>query len=712
MKSHHFISILLLCSVCRAVAQDRTATLIHFDSISAKGLTLTKGWKFQAGDNPEWAKPEYNDAGWKPIDPVDERHHLKEVKDANIGWFRLNLQVDSSLQGKTVAFIVSGLGASEVYLNGKLVYKFGQVSSNYKTEQTRFFTNRLLSLKFDSHSPQVLAIRYSFHKRNLYLKFTFVRPVFKIVLKKIDQAFADHVKDDNFDATLRSIQVSFYLPLGLLLLSLFLSFRLRKEYLFTGIFCVCMFAAILMHIFALSEPTTVTRSNTLLYITQILYITGALSFLNGTYILYKSKRSGFFYFIMLYGLFSLCFYFISYDFSGLFNTFFFPLINIEFLRINWQAVRRRRPGAWILFATGLFLNISLLCLIWFTINNQQEAAAYLQSVCFIIPGIGLSFFYASEFARTLSALRLRAIEVEKLSHEMIAKEKEKQQILGAQNETLEQQVAERTAALSQSLQELKETQNHLFQREKMASLGELTAGIAHEIQNPLNFINNFSEVNAELIGEMQEEIEKGNADTAKNIARDIQQNFEKISYHGKRADGIVKGMLQHSRSSGTKEPADINKLVDEFLRLAYHGLRMKDKAFEATMKTEYDKSIEKITIAPNDVGRVILNLITNAFYAVNEKRKAATEKSYDPVIFVSTKSLGTNIEIRVRDNGNGIPPQLLDKIFQPFFTTKPTGQGTGLGLSISYDIIKAHNGELEVETKENEFTEFIITLPQ
>ncbi|MBP6989043.1 MAG: GHKL domain-containing protein [Ferruginibacter sp.] len=245
----------------------------------------------------------------------------------------------------------------------------------------------------------------------------------------------------------------------------------------------------------------------------------------------------------------------------------------------------------------------------------------------------------------------------------------------------------------------------------MASLGELTAGIAHEIQNPLNFVNNFSEVSTELIDEMNEEISKGHLDDAKEIANDLKQNLEKINHHGKRAGEIVKGMLQHSRtSSGQKEPTDINALCDEYLRLAYHGLRAKDKSFNAKFETEFDNSIDRINIIPQDIGRVILNLITNAFYAVNEKSNQNIA-GYEPIVDVSTKKEGNKVLITVKDNGSGISKSIVDKIFQPFFTTKPTGQGTGLGLSLSYDIVKAHGGEIKVETKENEGTGFLIILP-
>ena len=265
--------------------------------------------------------------------------------------------------------------------------------------------------------------------------------------------------------------------------------------------------------------------------------------------------------------------------------------------------------------------------------------------------------------------------------------------------------------LETTLSNLKSTQSQLIQSEKMASLGELTAGIAHEIQNPLNFVNNFSDVNTELIDEANDEIKKGNINEVETILNDIKENEEKIRNHGRRADAIVKGMLQHSRqSSGKKEPKDINALCDEYLRLSYHGLRAKDKNFNAELKTDFDESIGKINIVPQDIGRVVLNLINNAFYAVDEKAKLQAA-SYQPQVTVSTKNVGDKIQISVKDNGNGIPEQIKEKIFQPFFTTKPTGSGTGLGLSLSYDIVKAHNGEIKVETKEGEGTEFIIQLP-
>jgi two-component system NtrC family sensor kinase len=273
-------------------------------------------------------------------------------------------------------------------------------------------------------------------------------------------------------------------------------------------------------------------------------------------------------------------------------------------------------------------------------------------------------------------------------------------------------LSETNSLLNTTLDNLKSTQAQLIQSEKMASLGELTAGIAHEIQNPLNFVNNFSEVNTELIDEMKQELEAGNNEQAVAIAEDIRDNNIKITHHGKRADSIVKGMLQHSRNStGQKELTDINVLVDECMRLSYHGLRAKDKFFNAKAEKELDESIPKVNIVAQDIGRVILNLFTNAFYSVTQKRKELGD-AYEPVVTVKTRQKPGMVSISIRDNGNGVPAKVVDKIFQPFFTTKPVGEGTGLGLSMSYEIIsKGHGGELRVETREGEFAEFIIDLP-
>jgi two-component system NtrC family sensor kinase len=298
------------------------------------------------------------------------------------------------------------------------------------------------------------------------------------------------------------------------------------------------------------------------------------------------------------------------------------------------------------------------------------------------------------------------------------KERKEFDAITQQNRMLDKLVAERTAELTKQKDELQKTvellqttQQQLVQSEKLASLGELTAGIAHEIQNPLNFVNNFSEVSMEMIVEMEEELAKGDKDEALAIAADVKHNLEKVIHHGKRADSIVKGMLQHSRaSSDTKEPTDINKLADEYLRLAYHGLRAKDKSFNADLVTHFEEQVPLIDIVPQDIGRVLLNLFNNAFYAVQKKQE--TDSTFKPTVEISTAVVNGSLEIIVKDNGTGIPADIKEKIMQPFFTTKPTGEGTGLGLSLSYDIIaKGHGGTVNIDSVEGEYSVFIINLP-
>ncbi len=334
--------------------------------------------------------------------------------------------------------------------------------------------------------------------------------------------------------------------------------------------------------------------------------------------------------------------------------------------------------------------------------TAEEKATLINAIKKVDSDLAISEF---KLERTEKVKRTTAILLEETIEELEQKRKA---------------IEETNAALKESLDNLKATQSQLIQAEKMASLGELTAGIAHEIQNPLNFVNNFSEVSKELIDEMNIELEKGDFNEAKFIAMDVKENLEKINHHGKRAADIVKGMLQHSRaSSGQKELTDINALCDEYLRLSYHGLRAKDKNFNAKFETDFDSSLPKLNVVPQDIGRVVLNLINNAFYACNErnkiigtsdKSKNSSKLTFQPTVSISTKKIGNTIEIKVADNGNGIPQKVKDKIFQPFFTTKPTGEGTGLGLSLSYDIVKAHHGELLVETEENIGTTFKIVL--
>ena len=363
------------------------------------------------------------------------------------------------------------------------------------------------------------------------------------------------------------------------------------------------------------------------------------------------------------------------------------------------SIKGYRPGLFytfgsisILIFTSLFV-LSFFNVIPFTFWNQNSAfIGLIVEIIFYLFGLTYKIDQLKKNQDKAIQEQLRLLETN-------------QQLIETQKETLEAQVSERTA-------QLRASQAQLIQKEKLASLGELTAGIAHEIQNPLNFVNNFSEVSTELVEELEEEVDAGRIGEIKAIARDLHQNLQKITHHGRRASSIVKGMLEHSRTStGDKRPVDLNVLAGEYLKLAYQGLRAKDTTFNCELVTEFDSALTPIEIMPQEIGRVLLNLYNNAFYAVHLKQKTAPA-GYQPTVMVSTHQLANAVEIRVRDNGTGIPDAVKAKIFQPFFTTKPTGEGTGLGLSLSYDIItKGHGGELVVESHQGTGTEFIVKLP-
>jgi signal transduction histidine kinase len=371
----------------------------------------------------------------------------------------------------------------------------------------------------------------------------------------------------------------------------------------------------------------------------------------------------------------------------------------------------KQRGAKILFIANLVFLANMIIVVVLQTLKRQDAAILFTLIALISIPIGMIIFMVGEYARASIALQNKVEEVSVLSQKAIAQEQEKQQILASQNLMLEEKVSQRTSQLNESLNNLKAAQKQLIQSEKMASLGELTAGIAHEIQNPLNFVNNFSEVNGELIDEAKQAIEVGNSEDAKNALENLRANQEIINQHGKRADGIVKSMLAHSHSAvGTQEPTDINNLVNEYLRLSYHGFRTKDKSFSARLDTDLDADIGKVNVVPQEIGRVLLNIFNNGLYAVAEKTKHEGN-GYQPAILVSSLRKNGEVKISIKDNGTGIPEKIADKIFQPFFTTKPTGQGTGLGLSLSYDIVKAHGGEIKVQSEIGKGSEFTICLP-
>ena len=698
------LSLILILFAFAGYGQTPSVAILD-TSLNSQWAILAKDWRFQKGDNIIWAKPEFNDAAWLLTTSNNlNMNNLKPlIYSGKIGWFRKRLKAASNLNDVLVMKIIQ-TGASEIYLDGNLIHKLGVLSTDLK-EGTYYDPRQyLLSLPLQA-KEQVLAIRFV----NVEEKFP-IFPHYKSNLKLLVTTLSNAYSKDSIKNSIivknNALVKRYYLVLGvsiflfILFSSLFFFFSSEKV---NGYFALSSLFLILFISFVLFSLETDGKSFLIDFFWSLFSTIHVLIMLYCVYIIFNHKFGIFYWLILAAGAISVPMLFL---FRADFVT---PAIGVlvilEIVRVN---VLSKNENKIRFFIFRIFAVINMLFWLGFLSNLFPFLNQYLP-FAFMLTPITLAIYLGYAFGARSQSLRLKLVEVEQLS-------KENQSILSFQNETLEQQVLERTSELNQSLQNLKSSQAQLIQSEKMASLGELTAGIAHEIQNPLNFVNNFSEVNKELIDELKAELAIGNMQMAIEISNDIKANEQKINHHGKRADAIVKGMLQHSRSSsGTKEPTDINALADEYIRLCYHGLRAKDKSFNATIKTDFDASLEKVNIIPQEIGRVILNLLTNAFYAVNEKQQAAQplegEIPYDPTVLISTKKVGDSVLISITDNGNGIPKKIVDKIFQPFFTTKPTGQGTGLGLSLSYDIVKAHSGELLVETQEGEGSTFIIQLP-
>ena len=702
---------LLLFFFCFSHAYGQAPDKGDFDLNSVPAI-VTGQWKFHAGDNPAWADTGLNDHSWQHLDPTQFMHFLPQVRQASIGWFRLTLNVAPVLRGKALALIVNQYGAAEIYFNGILIRTMGRFGSGNNKEEDRRSIAEPLTLQLSNAPKQYIAIRYSFNRSNPVIGYG--PPVIRARFMQADSGWNSFFETVNFYTTRAWVSGCFML-LAILQLAIYFFDRTRKVNLYLSLYAF-------MQLFTLCDgllKPILQGTNAYTAMLAVFNIAAPLDFIFlmlMTFAFFGYRKSRWFMALAALGLPVIVLQFIgdnaaTQQILAIYNLLFY----IAIIALSVKALRDKKEGA-AMFLIGIIIAASFFVL--FSINGFIDFESVLLisfevAFAFLPPAIILSILLAREFAHNLVSLRQKLDEVETLSARSLQQEVEKQQMLSKQNEMLEQKVTERTAELNRSLNDLKSTQTQLIQSEKMASLGELTAGIAHEIQNPLNFVNNFSEVNTELIDEMQEEIDKGDYEEVKAIANDIKENQQKINQHGKRADAIVKGMLEHSRSnSGQKEPADLNAMADEFMRLSYHGLRAKDKSFNAELITHFDPGLPKIEVVQQDIGRVMLNLFNNAFYAVNQKAKTAGA-SYKPTVEIKTFAPPSGgWGAIVRDNGIGIPDAIKEKIMQPFFTTKPTGEGTGLGLSLSYDIVvKAHGGKLEVESGEGKYTEFKISIP-
>ena len=704
------ILLVLFSTIPTCFSQIISDDTVHLITLPHEGILLDKGWKFHGGDNSVWADPEFNDENWQSINPSLDIHHIPQIHNVPIFWLRLHLLVDSSLIDQPIGMTVSQVGASEIYLDGTLIYKFGVASKDIKNERTNYLLNCPYSIKLGQKKMQTISIRYSFSPNTFLIKYGYINYCLRIELNKVDQTFLRNQKQTRSLFIRELSLLTLRLMFSFLCLALYFSYPVQKAYLYFGTRSLMLgLGGMLGGLIAL-ELTNTSLVFSVLLTSFILTGLSTLFALKGMYMLFNQRKNWLSYVVHIYSLVALISFFLFYDQAENIYGVYFLLYSLEFARVCLKAIRLKRAGAVILFINILSFFFFLGCTIIAVNYNALNAAFLFIFIGVAIDPLAWSLFIAGEFARTGLGLQARVREVEQLSKKAIEQEQEKQQLLAGQNETLEKKVYDRTSQLNASLIDLRSTQAQLIQSEKMASLGELTAGIAHEIQNPLNFVNNFSDLNKELIDEASKANEDGNSMEVKDLLLTLKNNEEKINHHGRRADSIVKGMLQHSRTStGQKESTDLNRLIDEYFRLSYQGLRTKDNTFSSKMETNLDPTIMRISVIPQDIGRVLLNLYNNAFYAVSEKKKRQFE-GYDPNVTVSTLKTSDGVEIRIRDNGDGIHKNIIDKIFQPFFTTKPTGQGTGLGLSLSYDIIKAHGGEIKVNTDEGKFTEFTITL--
>ena len=697
-------------------------------------------WRFKAGDSLVWASPAYNDDHWaKGVAPANPMRLNEPLWSGGKGWFRIRFRLSKRKQLDTNSLVVSQLGHSDVYLDGRLLATIGLSPQNRAGAQRVI---RFLPLPVTDTNQHLLAVRYAF-RHDPVVTADFDAAAFKMTIERADDGPISLVALESVKAGVSFLLAGIF---GCLALLHFLFYRTNKTQSVNKLLGWEMVA------FAISFGSrrfndfvaTLTAKSLLDVLSTFTLLAGLLLLLTAIYQYLNLRRGRFYYGVISLMSTSFLYELVAGPIPYRLDLVCFALLLAEYIRISWIGRRRNDADSrlpWVSLRTSLycvlaFILTALLLSVVVAVSTAKGAEASVQlgwfsGVIFLITllglisfPVGLSLSLVRDYARTYQSLGDKLREVEELSVRAVTQEQEKQQLLARQNETLEHLVTERTAALDQSLTELRATQDQLIQREKLASLGELTAGVAHEIQNPLNFVNNFSDVSVELLTELEQEQGRPAAerDTGleKEILGDIKENISKISHHGQRAAGIVRGMLQHSRASvGQREPTDLNALTEEYLRLAYHGLRRsgvpaKEKTFEVDLATHFDPDLPTVSIVPQDIGRVLMNLFTNAFYAVQERSRhyAAQPDTYRPTVTVRTQLVGNTVELRVHDNGIGIADEVRSKIFQPFFTTKPTGKGIGLGLSLSYDIItKGHGGTISLQSEPAVFTEFVVALP-
>lgn len=716
-------ALFLLTLALATTAQDTVATRL------SGSRENEDTWLFRAGDSTGWANPAYRDRHWAKINPDVDLDENPALWQTGRGWFRQTFRF-RRLRNKEVTITIRQFGKSEIYFDHRriAVLKPARYDSGGSQRMTV-----LLPLGIADTNRHTVAVRYAF-RRDPVLGAVVNKHPFTLSFDPGDRAVLDLLDGERQSAGITNLLMGIF---GILSLLHFLFYRANPTQRVNRILGYTMLAFALSFLVDQTDHFTGTLT--------LDSVQGGLAWIsfNAAFALlllslytYLGRRPDWLFGVMMVLLAADA---LSNILVGHIPNYpsWLPvmLVLAEYIRVSWLAKRRnpdpdaRLPWDSLKVTLYFLLAIMLVAILGglltsiFKLRDGYEWINIPMTVLVLVGmltiPLSLSLSLVRDYARTYLSLRQKLDEVEQLSAQTLTYEQEKQQLLARQNEMLEQQVANRTAELRQSLTELRETQAQLIQREKLASLGELTAGIAHEIQNPLNFVNNFAEVSSELVGELREEETKVNRDPelVGELLDGLTQNLQKITYHGGRASSIVQGMLEHSRpSTGQREPTDLNALADEYLKLAYQGLQAKAKngataRFNADLKTDFAPGLGLVEVVPQDIGRVLINLFNNAFYAT-QQRVRQNQPGYQPTVTVQTVQMGGHIQIRVLDNGAGMSEATKAKIFQPFFTTKPAGEGTGLGLSLSYDIItKGHGGAIDATSVENQGTEFVVKLP-
>jgi signal transduction histidine kinase len=711
------IAVVLIAFPRIGVAQDQsvlvTKEMIQDDVIQ---LGQLDGWVYMSGNVANGADPKLDVSDWQALKPADLSEEHLNTDGVIDGWFRLKFRLDSTLVDTPLFWRMGTWGAIDLYVDGVLVKQYGTTSS----ERSKFTGYNPLNkpaktATLESGRDYVLAIYTTDHLTSILGSTTQtiqVRydPLIRLTVESYNELIARNVSSNHFWD-------------GALMFAV-------------GIFCLIFWVLVFQNskqemLYLVALTTTVItvgvvfRSSILQHNVDLLY-NGIFSFIWQfsvisyigliVYVLYKyvAEKTIF----KLWQLFTVVSIVSAWGWYYSSAALLFAYITVcGLLFIALLVSHRTKIRGANSYLVGGAITISLVALTvlamdFLLVDYGIHVGSFLLLVFYATIPLCMLMYINRRFRDTLEEVREHSQKVEQLSNE-------KQELLLTQNERLEMQVSERTSELNESLNELKKAQEQLVISEKMASLGQLTAGIAHEIKNPLNFVTNFSDLTRELVMEAREEmatlgLTPDQVDRFEPILGDIETNVSKIYEHGRRADNIVKGMLQHSRGkSGDRQQTDINELIGEYLNLAYHGLRAQDPSFNVTLKTDFDPQVGAVNIVPQDFSRAILNLVNNACFAADQKKRTLNDSGFKPTVTVTTKKMDDVIEVVVHDNGTGIPDHVKNKIFEPFFTTKPTGVGTGLGLSLTYEIIvNQHGGSLDVNSKAGDFTEFRIIIPQ